>query len=120
MDYRTKTFTVGEGTITVRESVGMDIIDAAVIYPKLTYSRESKRAKNRAGRFVQAVLRSTVDADLGFSWVDVDSDDLPTQAAFDQWQKLSANTLATWELALSQVDKATEDPKEPVSTTSTV
>lgn len=110
MDYRTQTIPIGAGTVTVRESRGLDLIDAGGVYPKLKYRRTSKREVNRAQRFVNAFLRSEVSGDIGFPFADFDAVDADVQATFEGWQSLSPDDMAAWEVALNKVNQAVADP----------
>lgn len=108
---RKRMFTVGDVEITVRAGIGMDIFDANAIYPQLSYNRRSKRMVTRASAFVDALLRSTIDGDLGFAWPDVDDDDTGLQAAFEGWQALPKTIITAWSNALYLVNQTT-DPNE--------
>ena len=94
---RTKTVTLptSKAVVTVRESVSLDVIDASAIYGELTYDRKNKRDLNRAGKFADTMLRSTVEG-------------------LDGWASLDEATdgdLAVWANALGEVNKPV-DPKE--------
>lgn len=115
MGYRTQTIQIGAGSVTVRESRGLDLIDASGVYPKLQYRRTSKRELNRAQRFSNAFIRSEVAGDIGFPFADFDAPDAEVQATFEGWQALSSDDMAAWEVALNAVNQAVTDPNESAS-----
>ena len=122
MPYYSETITLcgGAASVKVRETIGLDLIDAAAIYPALDYNRKNARQRKRAERFTEAYLRSEVTGDLGFPWPTND-DDLPTpaedqaqvsplQAAFEGFMALGTSDMATWVLALERVNKKRLNP----------
>lgn len=94
-------------SVTVRESISLDVIDGSAIYAELSYDRHNKRDLNRAGKFADAALRSTVK---GMDrWVSLDdAKDGELQKSFEAWQTLSGSDLAVWANALINVNKVVD------------
>lgn len=113
MTYQTKTITLNDGkaTVTVRESIGMDAFDRQAIYPVLTYNRAKRTQVQRASQFTEALIRSTVDGDLGFVWADADDGtEAELQAAFEGWQTLKPLDVVRWANALNEVNQRVVNP----------
>lgn len=104
--YRTVTREAGEFRVTVRETVGMDEIDAGVVFSALDYDRKSARVLKRVSAFANAVLRTVDVQGLSFEWANADSEPSVIQAAFDCWQAAPVAIVRAWESALYEVDKA--------------
>ena len=86
MTVATKTIEADGLTITVREPLGVDIIDSAVILRKLSYP-DSDTARGRAINFCAFVSQTvSVEGELGFAWADTNADRAAMQAAFEGWQ----------------------------------
>lgn len=111
MTVRTNTFPAGDATITVRENLGIDRIDSRVIYGKLTYDRASQRDKNRASNFAEWVCRTvSLEGDMGYPWITVDSSEDETQRAYDAWVEWPEALTNAWIGALYLTETATSDP----------
>lgn len=111
MTIRTHTFPAGGATVTVREKLGIDRIDARVIYGKLDYDRASQRDKNRAATFAEWVCRTTAfDGDMGYPWITVDSTEPDTQAAYDAWVEWPEDLTNEWAGALYLTETIISDP----------
>lgn len=109
---RTLTFTHGDASVTVRESIGIDRIDQRSIYGKLTYNRDSSRDINRASTFAEWLCRTvSVTGDFGFKWATLDSDKDEMQAAFDSWQAWPTDLMDKWVGALYTVSIAPGEPE---------
>jgi hypothetical protein len=97
MALRTRTFTVHEATIIVREPAGVDRIDARVIYGKLDYDRTSSRDRNRVQNFAEFVMQTvSLEGDMGYPWASLDSNDDDTQKAFDAWVEWPESLMTEW------------------------
>lgn len=111
MTVRTHTFPANGATVCVRESLGIDRIDARVIYGKLTYDRNSQRDKNRASNFAEWVCRTvSFEGDMGYPWITVDSNETDTQAAYDAWIEWPEALTNVWIGALYLTETATSEP----------
>lgn len=107
-DYRQKTITPVEGvSITVRETIGMDALDASEVLDLLDFDVTSRKMRGRAQRFTDAVMRTVSVEGLPFEWADADASVVALQTAFEGWQKLPNNVVVRWANALFDVDKAT-------------
>lgn len=110
MTIRTEQFQFNGATITCRESLGMDAVDDIVIYSKLDYNRQNERERNRAQNFADAVMRTvSVEGDLGYPWVTVDSPAADMQAAFDAWQQWPPALIRRWQSTLYVLNQAVGD-----------
>lgn len=101
---KTLSKTVGDVTFTVREPVGMDLIDSRVVISALEYDRDKLRLRERAMRFTEAVIRTESVSGLPFAWATVDSEAAALNAAFMGWQALDAALIRAWDDALYEVD----------------
>lgn len=104
MAIRTRTFECDGAQITVREPIGIDQIDGAVIYGKLAYDRTSSRDRNRAIRFGDMVMRTvSIVGEFAYPWATADSDEATTQKAFDAWLTWSESVMSKWQSELYAV-----------------
>lgn len=114
-------FKHNNATITVREELGRDVMDAELpFYEMMVHIGEADNLNpdddmpthliNRANKIVSIVLRSTVDGDLGFPFPSNVSDSKSVGAFYDALMSAPAKLTNEWIKAIRKSDKEEIDP----------
>lgn len=96
---RTQQFTDNGVTFTVRAETIADALDTDMLTNLMGFS--TARENYRRARFVQMVLLTTVEGDLGFAWPTPDDSVEALLTAYAAWQQLPADVIRTWTATLA-------------------
>lgn len=102
-------------TITVRPSMGSDVWDEECVYRNLGKSIEG-HPMLRLNKFIEAVVRSEVIGDLGFTWPESVTDVACMVSAYEGWRQLPRDLLKQWDGLLTSVNVPPGDKDlQPIS-----
>lgn len=117
------TFQYKEATITVREELGRDALDSPWILHDLVVqvaADEGVEAKDlsnlvwaRVDWFVSALLRSTVDGDIGLEWPDLaKANGEEIYAAYQALLESKGNLVSLWRQTMRRSNLEVLDPED--------
>lgn len=107
---RTQTFEDNGVTYTLRAETIEDALDTDMLTHQMG-TMESARENYKRARFIQLVLLTTIEGDLGFEWPSADSSLDALMTAYEAWKKLPADLLRTWQVTLALANAGSNDPE---------
>lgn len=106
---RSQSFTENGITITVRPETIEDALDTDMLTFQLGTVGTARENFKRA-RFIQLVLISKVEGELGFEWPTADSSVKELMDAYEQWKLLPASLIRRWAQAIEAANATANDP----------
>lgn len=106
---RSQSFEENGIRITVRPETIEDALDTDMLTFQIGTVGSARENFKRA-RFIQLVLISTVEGELGFAWPSADSSVRELLEAYEQWKQLPANLIRQWAAAIEAVNATPNDP----------